>query len=270
MIGGRGTVTTAALSWLHQRHCVCAASAAFRWEAFDLGLFVIKSIARINSQMNRLSLITLIFIVGAAYALQASDTEPPQLVTLGISPDEVNVASSSATITITARITDNLAGNAGEGYSNGSSQIRFRSPSGNQFVDALVDGYNRISGTALDGTYSYQMTVPQYAESGAWTVESALLVDQIGNMRWESAQDLASRSLPTSFVVFYPQVVGSTFSRNDGFVFSWQGFAGRAVNVQRRSSFNDPWITVSSSNASGTFTDTNPPFGKAYYRVQLP
>jgi hypothetical protein len=28
LVEGRATVTTAALSWLHQRHCVCAASAA--------------------------------------------------------------------------------------------------------------------------------------------------------------------------------------------------------------------------------------------------
>jgi hypothetical protein len=229
-----------------------------------------KSIVRIDIQMNRLSLITLIFAFGAAFRVHAADTEPPQLVALGISPDEVNVSSSSATITITARITDNLAGNAGEGYTGGPSQIRFRSPSGNQSIDAVLGGYHRVSGTALDGEYAYEMTVPQYAESGTWTIDYVLLVDQIGNMRSESAQDLASRSLPTSFVVFYPQVVGSTFSRNAGFVFSWQGFAGRAVNVQRRSSFNDPWVTVSSNNVNGTFTDTNPPPGKAYYRVQLP
>jgi len=133
-----------------------------------------------------------------------SDTTPPQLVTLGISPAQVNVTSASAMVTITARITDNLAGNAGEGYSSSPSQIRFKSPSGNQIVDAMLDGSRRVSGTALDGNYSYQMTVPQYAESGIWTIDSVLLVDQIGNIKYETAQNLAARSLPSSFVVTAP------------------------------------------------------------------
>ena len=134
----------------------------------------------------------------------AMDTTPPQLVTLGISPAQVNVTSASAMVTITARITDNLAGNAGEGYSSSPSQIRFKSPSGNQSVTAMLAGYNRVSGTALDGNYSYQMTVPQYAESGVWTIDYVLLVDQIGNSKNESAGNLAALSLPTSFVVTGP------------------------------------------------------------------
>ena len=213
---------------------------------------------------------TFICVFTVASVLALSDTEAPELVTLGISPDEVNVASSSATVILTARITDNLSGNAGAGYSSSPSQLRFQSPSGNQSVWAMLDGYNRVSGTALDGEYSYQMTVPQYAESGTWTIDYVLLVDQIGNMKSESAADLAARSLPTSFVVFHPKVVTTAFSTNSGFNFSWQGFAGRPVNVQRRSSLTSPWETVSSSNVTGNFTDPNPPPGKAYYRVQLP
>jgi hypothetical protein len=45
------------------------------------------------------------------------------------------------------------------------------------------------------------MTLPQYAESGTWSVEYALLVDQIGNTKWETAANLSSRSLPSSFSV---------------------------------------------------------------------
>jgi hypothetical protein len=39
-----------------------------------------------------------------------SDTTPPQMLRLGILPAQVDVSSTSATVTITARITDPLAG----------------------------------------------------------------------------------------------------------------------------------------------------------------
>ena len=129
------------------------------------------------------------------------DTVPPSLVSLAISPGQVDVSNSAATITVTARITDNLSGNAGESYSSSPSQIRFRSPSGSQFVDALLSGTERVSGTARDGRYRYKMTIPKHAESGKWTIESVLLVDQVGNMKRENESFLAKRKLPRSFVV---------------------------------------------------------------------
>jgi hypothetical protein len=130
-----------------------------------------------------------------------SDTAPPQLVSLGISPAQVDVTNADVVVSITAQITDNLAGNAGEGYFSSPSQIRFRSPSGNQFVDAILSGSQRMSGTALDGNYGYEMTIPRYAETGMWIVEYALLVDQVGNIKSEGVAELVARSLPVSFVV---------------------------------------------------------------------
>jgi serine protease len=129
----------------------------------------------------------------------SSDSEPPVLQSLSLSPSSINTAGSSQVITVTARITDNLAGNAGEGYSSSPSQIRFKSPSGNQSVTAMLSGTERVSGTALDGIHSYAMTVPKFAESGTWIVESALLVDQVGNLRWMTATDLTNAGLPNSF-----------------------------------------------------------------------
>ena len=52
-----------------------------------------------------------------------SDTTSPQLVALGILPSQVDVANGSAMIEITARITDDLAGNAGPGYSSSLSDL---------------------------------------------------------------------------------------------------------------------------------------------------
>ena len=134
-----------------------------------------------------------------------SDSEPPVLQSLSLSPSSINTAGSSQVITVSARIIDNLAGNAGNagnagaGYRSSPSQIRFKSPSGNQIVDAMLSGYERVSGTALDGVYSYAMTVPRFAESGTWVVDNALLVDQVGNLRRMTATDLANAGPPNSF-----------------------------------------------------------------------
>lgn len=131
----------------------------------------------------------------------AGDSEAPRLVSLSISPSAVTTSVGSASITVTARITDNLAGNAGVGYSSSPTQMRFRSPSGSQFVDAVFSGYELVSGSTTDGQYSYQMTVPYLSESGLWTVENVLLADQVGNMTYLSTADLAAAGLPRSFIV---------------------------------------------------------------------
>ena len=62
----------------------------------------------------------------------------------------------------------------------------------------MLDGFHRVSGTAQDGVYSYQMTVPANAETGTWTVDNLLLVDQVGNMKRLNAADLSAAGLPTT------------------------------------------------------------------------
>ena len=63
---------------------------------------------------------------------------------------------------MTARITDNLSENAETGYNSSQTQIRFISPSGRQFVDAMLSRYQLTSDTTLNGTYT--MTLAQYTE----------------------------------------------------------------------------------------------------------
>jgi hypothetical protein len=128
-----------------------------------------------------------------------SDVEAPQLQSLSWTPSSVNTSTGAQTITVTARITDDLAGNAGPPYLSSASQISFKSPSGSQSVWAMLADAERVSGTALDGTVRYSMTVPAFAESGVWTVEHLLLADQAGNTRWLSASQLAGSGFPTTF-----------------------------------------------------------------------
>lgn len=65
----------------------------------------------------------------------------------------------------------------------------------------MLAGYQRVSGTALDGVYEYDMTVPASAEEGTWTAKYLLLVDQVGNSRTLDTAALTAGNFPTTFQV---------------------------------------------------------------------
>ena len=111
----------------------------------------------------------------------------------------MSTAESGQTITLRGRITDDLAGNAGDGYYSSPSQVSFVSPSGRQSVVAMFDARKLVSGSPQDGTYETTMSVPQYAEQGTWKVQYFLLADQAGNWRYLKAEDMEAAGLPTTF-----------------------------------------------------------------------
>jgi hypothetical protein len=130
-------------------------------------------------------------------ALSQCDVEGPVPTAFGISPTSVDTSSAPAQITFTATITDNLAGNTSN--SNfGVTAVTFKNPSG-QGIDVPLTGEQRISGTAQNGTYQYDATLPRYSAQGTWTVELFTLVDEVKNLRCLKAADMASLGLPTTF-----------------------------------------------------------------------
>ena len=139
---------------------------------------------------------------GVILRYDASDRTAPQVQSLSVSPSSVSVDLASADITFEARVTDDITGLAWSGVPGGPSQIQFRSPSGGETLQAdFTRDENQVSGTALDGTYRFTMTVPQLAELGTWTVDWLRLIDNAGNMRQLSAADLSTAGFPTSFEV---------------------------------------------------------------------
>ena len=132
------------------------------------------------------------------------DVAAPQLLALSWTPTSVDASSSSVTVTVTARITDDLSGNSIAGQAGGGSKLRFVSPSGAQFVEVALDDGERISGTSADGIVRSTFQIPRFAESGNWLVQSLSLVDEVGNTRvLNSSQLSASGDLTT------PTTVGS-------------------------------------------------------------
>jgi hypothetical protein len=138
---------------------------------------------------------------------QQEDTKPPELSSLSVSIVATSeLGYEGYKITVLAGIDDDLSGNAGQGYSSSPSQIRLRSPSGDQFVDMMLSGSKRISGDSLSGIYEDSVVLPRFSESGQWTIEYVLMVDQVGNMDWLRPADLSDAGLP--FLVEVPNTSG--------------------------------------------------------------
>ena len=139
-----------------------------------------------------------------AFVPNAGDTTPPVVQPWTFSTQTVNLTGNNpGTFTVTARITDDLSGNAGEGYISSPTQIRFRSPSGNQFVDVMLSGWQLISGTPQDGTYMGIGRIAPMSEAGTWTVETLLVVDQVGNQRYIETPELQAMGFDTDIEVTY-------------------------------------------------------------------
>ena len=65
-------------------------------------------------------------------------------------------------------------------------------------------GHRRLGGGRWKGRWSRtkrSSEVPMHSEGGEWVVEYFLLVDQVGNRRTLTAQDLVSLGFPASFTV---------------------------------------------------------------------
>ncbi|HKH64521.1 MAG TPA: Ig-like domain repeat protein [Solirubrobacterales bacterium] len=125
-----------------------------------------------------------------AAAEPIEDTTPPQILGLSIEPGEVDVTNSSQTVTITARVTDDLSG-----LVNGDAG--FASPANSQ---SAIGGLERISGTDMDGVYRTQVTVPRFAESGTW-LAFLHFRDRAGNWVEITPKKLEEAGLPSALQV---------------------------------------------------------------------
>jgi serine protease len=102
----------------------------------------------------------------------ADDKTPPQLISLSVAPSTVDVSDQPQTVTFTANITDDSSG-----FSLG--QMIIASQSGNQSHSASAV---KLSGTGLDGIWTFTIQIPQSSETGTWKVTQIRLQDVAGNM----------------------------------------------------------------------------------------
>lgn len=126
--------------------------------------------------------------VGALPAVAATDTTPPQLVSISVAPSAVDTSASSQAVTVTAVITDDLSG---------VSTLNTELCSQNCLNG--YDWFKRVSGD----TYTATITFPQYSGGVGsifrdWEV---LLVDNAGNQTFLSVRDLYNQGFNLAFGV---------------------------------------------------------------------
>jgi hypothetical protein len=142
--------------------------------------------------------------IAAVSLVAATDVSPPELRELTFSPAVIDTSASNQTITVTARLIDDLSGIDEPTFElpyAGGGSMQFSSPSRNQSIGVSLDWRNRVSGNAIDGVYSSAMTVPKLSEPGIWTLEYATLMDAMGNWRQMDLAQFLRLDFPNQFIV---------------------------------------------------------------------
>ena len=102
------------------------------------------------------------------------DTNAPELASLEVEPNGINVNTAQNTITFTMKITDDLSG-----FDYG--RLYLTSPSGGQQHWFPIDPVHIID--EVNDIYQLHRQLPQYCESGTWNVSRISLTDNASNRR---------------------------------------------------------------------------------------
>jgi hypothetical protein len=153
--------------------------------------------------MKRIMLFLVFVVVGVSSVVSAqlTDTLPPMLDASqsGFTP-AIDVTGGPATVTVSLFVTDDLSGVTFTSAINFPGPgLLFRSPSGSQVQ--RVSGFLLVSGDEFAGVWQADVTFPQGAESGAWTVDSINLEDNVGNTATLDTALLSSLGFPTTLDV---------------------------------------------------------------------
>jgi hypothetical protein len=208
-----------------------------------------------NSVRNSVKTLFL-FVLAIVAALPAlgQDTQPPVLVSFTFSPTAVNTTTNSATVNVTAQVTDNLSG-VQEVFTY------FNSPSGTQYARANL---SLSSGNDLNGTWTGTATIQAFSEPGTWTVSYVYVGDNVGNYQEYYTAQLQALGFPTSLQVTSVQDTQpptlTTFT-----------FSPLAVNTTTNPATINVTAQVADdlSGVQEVFTYFNSPSGNQYARANL-
>jgi hypothetical protein len=119
-----------------------------------------------------LVLVAVALSVGVAEA-QQTDTLPPTLLSIDVSPASVDVSTGPAEITVTVQLRDDISGVAWW-------STTFYSQLG---TDSITIGGSPglVSGTVNDGSFVASSTLPQLSEEGTWSATIVTVTDAAGN-----------------------------------------------------------------------------------------
>jgi hypothetical protein len=124
----------------------------------------------------------------------SQDTDPPVLTDSDFNPKSVDVSTQAQVVTSTVAATDSGSGIAVVDFS-------FVSPSG--LFARGCSAYSPSSGDRFSGTWSCNITIPQAAEAGTYSIQSIRITDAVSNYELYDAARLQALGFPTQLDVNY-------------------------------------------------------------------
>ena len=133
------------------------------------------------------------------------DTEAPEVTSFTFTPSSVDVTSESDTVTLSANVTDNV------GVTEGSN---YRISLSNSDSDTWITGtFSLASGTAQDGTWTAEVTIPTTAGAGEYNVVmTGGFKDEAGNYGVGSTSDKLTVASNSGVDTEAPEVTSFTFT----------------------------------------------------------
>lgn len=175
----------------------------------------LRSIAKWYGIVVMSVVLLVIFLFKPAFAQE--DATAPVVLDLKFEPRVVDTARSDQTITVTARITDNLSGMK-------QAQVSIKHNTGSGWFAIFFVPEDRIQGDALDGIYQTIFVLKRYSPYGEWVIELVATLDEVNNYMIfipasspgiSNPHQLLDPSNETNFVnghwseIFLPEVVKS-------------------------------------------------------------
>lgn len=126
----------------------------------------------------------------ATVTITAAVSNSPQLKAFSITPTTVNTTTQSQIVTINFTLTDGLSG------IRPGINLSFDNPSGSNWIQCSP---GLVSGTNLNGNYSCNLIIPQYAPQGTWTFGYFGATDNATNVLSLHKDDMIALGFPVTF-----------------------------------------------------------------------
>lgn len=127
--------------------------------------------------LTMLGFVLFCYGIGCFDALGYEDVTAPALSAFTVTPTSLNTSAAPQTVAVDLTITDGLSG-----FQRGI--ICVIPPNlGSQTKFFGFDSAHRTTGTVNSGTYSVTLALPQYSQTGGWSLSYVELIDAVGNSR---------------------------------------------------------------------------------------
>jgi hypothetical protein len=115
--------------------------------------------------------------IAPSSANATADALPPALTQISISPLIVDISTSDAILGVSFHVTDDASGVASGCFSLGDPAPPYSRRNG-----ACFSAADRVSGTAVNGTYTAHVTFPRYSHTGDWPILAVTVTDVAGHI----------------------------------------------------------------------------------------